>query len=255
MLRIIGNEVSKIFAQKKIIAFMFIVVAFSLLPAVEWALGEADVIFTGQNLPLYMLATVNSIIPIYLIVSLGDLISDEYVNGTLKIPLLHPVSRAKLLTGKLLAQIVPAALLSFLGMAAAYGIGTLLFGWGEGFLYNESAASAGTGILLTLGSYLVSLLPLMVFAAVVMFFCLQLPSGGAAVAASIGVLLFLSLLGQLLDSIRPYLIITYFHEFSNYLFFTGDAGKILLSLAVMAVYGVMFYFGSILFFRKKDLLY
>lgn len=255
MLRLLENEVFKIFAQKKIYVFMIVIVLFSMLPAVEWAQGSVDIPMNGQNLPLYMLGTINSIIPIFIIVTFGDLITDEYVNGTLKLPLLHPVSRPKLLTAKLLALIVPVTLLLLLGMLSSYGIGTLLFGWGDQFLYNESVFAIEKGILFTLGSYIASILPLMMFAAVVMLICLPFPSGGAAVAASIGLLLLLSLLAQLLESIRPYLIITYFHEFPNQLFFTGDIGKILLSLLVMSVYGISSYLGSIYFFTRKDLLY
>ncbi len=255
MHKLIANEVFKIFAQKKIYVFMIMIVLFSLLPAIEMALGSIDFTLNAQNLPLYMLATINSIIPIFLIVTLGDSITDEYVTGTLKLPLLHGASRTRLLTAKILALIVPVTVLLFLGMMATYLIGALLFGWGDQFIYNGNVFATETGILSTMGSYATSILPLMAFAAVIMLICLQFPGSGAAVATSIGLLLLLSLAGQLVENIRPYLIITYFHEFPNSLFFGGNGREITLSLIVMFVYGVFSYLGSIYLFKKKDLLY
>jgi len=256
MLRLIGNEVFKIFANKKIYGFIIVMIMFSLIPALESAMGAVNFPLNGQTLPLYMFASfANLVIPIFIIVTLGDLVTDEYIGGTLKLPLLHPVSRIKLLTAKLLALIVPVTMLLLLGMIISYIVGTVLFGWGDQLLFNDMVQSTERGIIITLGFYLTSVVPLLAFAAMVMLICLQFSSSGAAVAASVGLLITFSLAGQIVVALRPYLVITYFQELSHHLFLTGDFSKIVNGLMVISVYGVVFYLASVHFFKKKDLIY
>lgn len=255
MFVLVRNEIFKIFAYKKIYVFIFILTMFTLLPLLELETGAISFVINGQNLPLYMLGTFNSIIPIFIIVTLGDLITDEYINGTLKLPLLHPVPRTKLLTAKFLALTVSVTILLLVSLIVSYVIGTALFGWGDQLQFNDVVLATKVGFLSTIGAYISSVLPLMAFAAVVMFICLHFASSGAAVATSIGLLLGLSVAGQIVADLRPYLVITYFSEFPNTLFFTGSSSKIIQALVTMMIYGVSFYLSSILTFKKKDLLY
>jgi ABC-2 type transport system permease protein len=256
MLTLINNEIFKVFALKKIYGFMVVITMFSLLPVLEFAMGAVDFPLNGQNLPLYMLSSfADLIIPIFIIVTLGDLITDEYVGGTIKLSLLHPVSRTKLLTAKLFALIVPVIVLQLFGMIISYTIGTVLFGFGDQLLFNDNVLSTGMGIAATLGSYLVVILPLLAFACMVMFICLRFSSSGLAVATSIGLLVLFSLAGQIVVELQPYLVITYFVELSNYIFFTGDWSKISMAFIIISVYGVTSYIGCIRHFKKKELLY
>lgn len=104
MLSLVKNELIKLFAGKKIYVFMLAIVLANSLIGVESLVGAIDIPVNGQNVPILMLPTiVNILLPLFVIVLVAGMITDEYANGTLKLSLIHPVSRTSLLTAKLLA--------------------------------------------------------------------------------------------------------------------------------------------------------
>ncbi|WP_366922946.1 ABC transporter permease [Metallumcola ferriviriculae] len=256
MYNLIKNEVIKIFAGKRMLVFMIITLVFSLLPKLEAVLGEIPLEITGQNMPLYMLNSMtNLILPIFLIITVADMITGEYAGGTLKLSLLHPVSRTKLLTAKLISLVIPMVFLLAFAQMTGHLLGTIFFGWGEQLTFHDVSLSTGKGLLVTAGAHLVSIIPLLTFSAVILLLALQFTNTGAAVGISIGLLMTLSVLGQLAVNLRPYLLISYFEAVPK-LFVTASGHREFLTAAVvMAIYGGTSYLISIYQFSKKDILF
>ena len=63
--------------------------------------------FNGQSFPLTLFGGVMStILPIFVVILIANMVTDEYTDGSLKLPLLRQVSRNELLIGKLVSLTV-----------------------------------------------------------------------------------------------------------------------------------------------------
>ncbi len=256
MLPAIKNEIKKGWANKKIYAFLVTIVIANLLPGLETLIGEVDFIINGQNLPLYMLNTFAVIIlPIFVIVIVSDMISTEYTNGTLKLPLIQQVSRTNLLAAKLIALFIMIIAVLLIAMFTSYLMGTLFYGWGDIFIYEEVTSLTFTGVNRVVGSYLITSVPLFIFGIVVMLFSLIFDSSGAVIGISMGLHILFSFIGAVTELVNPYLITYYFNEVSPLIFDTGDMMQTLTAIIVMLVYGVVSFATCVLVFNKKDLVY
>ena len=266
MANLIKNEVYKLFKTKKIYVFMLIIFLYNFLPSLEKVMGtidETQVLINGQTTAFYMLNfMITNILPIFIIVAIADMITGEYVDGTLKLPLLHPVSRTKLLTAKVLALALVLLFILMFSMLLSYAMGTAIFGWGQHFSYQEPnqaiqdavVYTAQEGIIVTLTSYLLSLFPLIAFGMIIMFLAFFFNSSGVTAGISIGFLIFLSIFGEVVEAIRPLLIIDGLSMFKH-LFVERDLGRLAFSIAVTSLYGVGFFLASVNLFKKKDLLH
>ncbi len=170
-----------------------------------------------------------NIIPLFIIIMMSGMLTEEYVGGTLKLSLLHPVTRSRLLTAKICALAVPILIFLVFTLLAGYGLGTAFFGWGDRFIYQDLVYTTREGIIFTVSSYLISFLPTLAFSALVMLISLQFTSGGAAVGALIGLVITMSIAGQLFKVIQPFLII-YRLTFFQTLLMGGELNQTILSL-------------------------
>lgn len=262
MLNLVKNEFIKLLANKKIYVFMLVLIGVNLLPLLESLTGAiGDIPINGQTIPLYMLTTyVNILLPIFLIVFTADMVTEDYATGTLKLSLIHPVSRTKLLTAKVLTLTVLTFFMLIIGMVVGAAVGTIIFGWGEKFIYEDAVNeiiynfSTVNGLLITLGSYLVSILPLIAFSLIIMLLALQFTSSGAVVGVSFGMLLTLGFLGQVSEGLQPYLINYHFKLF-NLIFLAVEYPKALISIAFITILGISCYAASLLLFKRKDIVF
>lgn len=266
MFNLISNEVYKLFKTKKLLVFMLIIFVYNFLPSLEQVMGsidQAEIIINGQTTPFYMLNfMLANILPIFIIVSLADMITGEYANGTLKIALLHPVSRVKLLTAKISALTIVLFCLLFFSLILSYAMGTLTFGWGDQFSFQEPEQainnaviySSQQGVLVTISSYVLSIFPLIAFGMLILFLSLLFNSSGVLAGISIGLVIFLSILGDVIEPIRPYLIINGFSMFKD-IFVLKDISVFVRTFIVTTTYGLGFFLATVYLFKKKDLTY
>ncbi len=262
MLNLIKNEIIKLTANKKLYVGMFIILIVNLLPLLEKLAGTiVDIPISGQSFPLYMLSTyLNLVMPIFISVLIADMVTDEYANGLLTLSLIHPISRAKLLKAKVLALIMITALLMIYAMIVGLILGSTIFGWGEHFLFRDVNAeityafSTGAGLMITLGSYAVSIIPLIAFAMVIMFLALRFNSGGALTGTSIGIIIFFSFIGEIAEGLRPFLINNYFTLFKDVLL-SKDFSQAGTALVVLGAYTIMPFTIGLHYFTRKDIVY
>lgn len=251
---VIKNELIKIFLKKKIYIFMAIIFIMTILPAFIFRFAETDIDMTGQMFPVEnMTMNLGMLIPIFLSILISDMITEEYINGTLKIPLIHPVSRKKLFNGKLLALLIATTTLVLFSLIISYGSGYIFFEWGESLQINNVDYFGINSIFVTVGLYVSSLFPLLAFSTVIIFIALKLTSSGAVVGVSVGFIFALNILSQLVEKLRPFLIYTYFNPI---VFLISPGGVDLLQgIIIIFIYGVIFYVLSLKMFEKQDLLF
>jgi ABC-2 type transport system permease protein len=262
LLNLIKNELIKILANKKLYVGMAIIVVVNLLPLLEKLTGSiGDIPINGQVTPLYMLSTyLNILMPIFISVLIADMVTDEYVNGTLALSLIHPVSRSKLMIAKVLALVVIITLVLLFSLLVGFVLGSLIFGWGEQFVYQDVVAEINytfttfEGLLVTLGSYAISVIPLLAFGMLIFLLSHHFKGGGALVGISIGLVIMLSFLGEIAQGLRPFLINHYFALF-KYTFLTKDIAQITTSILVLGIYSILPFALGIRLFKKKDIVY
>lgn len=276
MFKLIKNEVYKIFKQKKLYIFMGVVLAMTVLQYVGYLIMKNMKLdpnvpnpfanINGQSFPITMLSGMSTIIVIYMTILLADIVTDEYKNGTLKLSLLRPITRLKLLVSKISGLFIAILALQVFSLIVTYVLGTIFFGWGDNFLLTGMRFSATgdvvnistsfsmmNGILFTIGSYLLVILPYMAFGMFIFFISLLYSNMGATIGTALGVWFVFSLISQLIKQVRPYIIDTYY---TFYLQFVKDPDikQIILGFTVIALYGIVFFASSVLVFRKKDIL-
>ena len=254
MVSLIKNELIKSFSKKKFYVFMIIVILLELLPWLQSLLGELHMVVNGQNLSVIMLSGVaGSIIPLFIILSLADMITDEYSSGTLKLSLIHPVTRTQLLIAKIFSLVIIITVLLVFAIATGYIVGTFIFGWGDAFVFQGNDYSTFEGILITLGIYAASILPLTIFILLLTLLSLQFTSSGITVGVGIGLMVTMDMFGQVFSSLRPYLLTTYFQKFPMIIISGNYGGDLAAALLILLVYGITSYSISIYQFNKRDI--
>lgn len=220
----------------------------------------------GQTYPLHMLQGIDIITIIFIISLLADIVTDEYKNGTIKLSLLRPVSRTKLLISKLVCLLFGLFFLYIFTMVISYVLGSFFWGFGDQFEFSgirytplgemvnyTCSFSSFEGILFTICSYLLSLIPYFIFGILVLFISLFFSSMGATICISLGVWLSMTLISQQIIQVRPYMLSSYF---TFYLEFASNINimQVILGFSIMFFYCIAFFLGGLLVFRKKDIL-
>ncbi|OEF96715.1 ABC transporter permease [Desulfuribacillus alkaliarsenatis] len=254
MSNLIYNEIYKMIANRKLVIFLFLTIGILLLPAASLIIPELDIPFTGQDYAINMLSgTISMLLPLFIIVMLAEMFASEYEKGTLKNSLIQPVLRTEVLAAKVIAVGIITSVLLLVSMIFSYIIGTLLFGWGEGVLIGGETVSGINGVLITLASHLVSLIPLMAFAFVILAICVAASSGTTAIGVSIGVFFALTFLGQLVEQVRPYLITTHL-SFYIQVIEPALRQNLLFTVVVLAAYAVAFLVLAVAMFKRKQII-
>lgn len=255
MLNLLKNEIIKVIYQKKIL-FLLIIILFIIFAPVLFTYISRFKVHDGQTYPLFFLGIITSLIlPIFIAIITADMFTEDYVAGTLSTTLIHPVSRIKLLSAKAITLYIIILFTLAFTVLLSYALGTLFFGWGEAFLDRGIAYTWGEGVIITLGSYLISSLPLLAFALFVIFLAHLFHSVGAVVGISISLLILFSVTGVLVSEIQPYLLTTYFTQLGELILFSRNKGDIWAASTVIFLYGAVSYTLSALIFRRRNLQY
>jgi len=215
---------------------------------------------TGLSLPMVMLDAVSSfVLPLFIIILIGFMISEEYGQGTLSISLIHPVTRGKLLLSKLITVEIVAVILLIFTFVISFVIGTLFFGVGQevavtSLIYGKVAYPVASGLMLTLQSYTLTAITMIAFTSLVILLAIQFSSSGAMIGAGIGILIVLTALSNIPAKFNQYFITGYL-KFHNIIFYGSPAVKPVFGVLVLAIYAIAAYVISCSVFKKKDILY
>lgn len=256
---LIRNELIKIVKQKKIYIMAGVILAITLaLVFVSFSVEEAGPLASGgQEFPLSLLEGMVNLLPFLLIFMVSNMVAGEYNSGTLKLSLLYPVSRDRLLFSKMMAIMVITVFLLAFTLVTGYIAGILAWGWAEGFAYLGLEYGAGKGILVTLQSYLITVLPVFSLGVLFLFLSLLVKTGTAALGLSLVIFLGMSFLSDFLEIARPLLLTSYLHIFQFILLREESAElsrMIVPGFAVLVLGTAVLIAASLCLFRRKDIL-
>ncbi|MFJ7916348.1 MULTISPECIES: ABC transporter permease [Lysinibacillus] len=209
---------------------------------------ESFMSFTGSMLTLVTLFTV---------ITAASIVSSEFSTGTIKMLLTRPVSRAKILTSKLLTTFIFGLLLFVVNVVVSALVGLILFGGSTGVelemvngqvvekaVWNDLAYH----YLLSGGSFVMSIL-----------FAFLVGSVFRSSSLAIGLTMFLTFTGGMIVmflsrfKIVKYIWLTHSdltqYEKGN---FIVDGMTMPFSLTILAIYAVIFLAISYMTFMKRD---
>lgn len=250
------NEIIKLLARKRIQIFALILIILTL-----FNLGAALITNTkisglsyGQVFPLTLFTSAASIIiPTFIIVLMTNLVTDEYVDGSLKLLLLRQSSRRKILLGKMIALTIVILMLLLLLMVMGYVLGSVFLGWRENLVIKGETYSKVQGLALTALIYITSIVSYVSFSMTILLFAILFDNSGSVVGIGAATLLASLTVSQLFPKLSPFLISSYFNTYN---IITSGVGieKIVAGFLILLAYGIIFYIISCHVFKRKDIL-
>lgn len=240
------------------IMFGFIVVipiALSLI--FYWAIGSRE---NASNWSVMMVASqfLLPFITIFTVVKAAESVAGEFTWGTIKLLLIRPWSRSSILLSKYIATILFALFFTAVGFVVSLLISIALFGYtGSASDLSPTFQSPWTFVLAYYGLQFVSLI-------VVVTFGFMMSSAFRSNGLAIGLSIVLLLSGNLLTSLfaladKPWVKYVMFLHLDLTSYLNGGHGPVPnqdttlgFSLAVLAVYVIIFNMISWTVFRKRD---
>jgi ABC-2 type transport system permease protein len=241
------NELEKLSKKKKgivavVLSVLLIVVGQFTLIALRKGFGLRGA--GSGEFPILVLSIVmNSVLPLFTALVAIDSFSGEFSQNTMKIALTRPVTRLKFFTAKLSAVMifVLANLLMVMVLSIVVGI-----------IFNTNSFNM-ISVLRIVISYIVSALPMLVLALIIITLTNVLRSGISVFFLSI--LIFISFKAlEIVSSRYSGLFFTSMMDWYNlWLMDTLPLSKIFREFLLMCSYVIILFTGSYYLFDKKDL--
>lgn len=248
------NELFKLFKTKKLYVFLLILIVNVALAIYYYGSG-GSIISTanGQSLPLAFINGVAQFMSVFIPIYVAEIFTEDYKAGTLKLSLLRPISRMQSFHSKVAALLTFNVVLVFAFVLFTYASGTLVFGWGDSTVYNGTAYLGIDGVLLTVISYALLLLPYMAYGMLASFIAVVSDN----MTATIGITIGISVAGQYLNaipSIKIYSLVNQLYFFHEYFVMNFNLGEAVLSSITNVAYFTVFYLLTARCIKKKDIL-
>lgn len=267
MLNGVKSELIKGFSQTKMYIFLIVLAGAPFVGAIGSIILKntpgissdpalvAQLSFTMLKYPLSVLGgVVDLLVPIFIIILISDMITEEYIKGTLKLALITPNKRERILLSKIATIAIEIGLMLGILLVSSYLAGLIFFDKTSTLEYGTISLGVLEGIGYTLGAYALTFFVLVAFAVLIMFMALHLKSTGSVIGVSVGLIIVAPLLSLIGDAIGKAIIINYF-KFYNILFTSFDVMELLRGIGIVLVYGLGSFILSYLTFKKKDLVY
>lgn len=249
---LIKNELLKLVHNRKVYAFMLVVLVVNIVPVLMTLVVRIRTL-DGQSYPSTLFGfTVSWILPLFLIALIAEMFTDEVAAGTISLSLVHPVSRLRFYTGKAVTLLLFILAALVFALTVGYVFGTLFFGWGNSFFMRGVEYPTLEGIRITIVSYASAAVPLWSFSLFIAFLAMVMSGSASVVAVSAGILLIFSVLDLMAGEISPYLVTAYFTDLADVFLFPSTNGY-LFPLAYLGLHGLLFFLGGFWLLQRRDI--
>ena len=240
------NELERLYKKKK--AFVAILLSLAVIVIGELAIvglrsgfglrGAGSVEF-----PMLVLSVVvNTILPLFTALVAIDSFSGEFSHNSMRITLTRPVSRFKIFTAKV-TSIVLFILATLLLL--------LIFSMLAGLIFNTNSGTLSS-LVMTVFSYIVSLLPMVVLALGIVLLANLFKSGISVFFVSILVFIVLKVLEVVFSQYSSLFMTTQLDWYNLFLVNSFPLGKIIRQLLIMLGSGIMLFTAGFYLFDKKE---
>ncbi len=221
--------------------------------------------FSGNLLNGYLIAyiilqSLSAYIPFLVLLVGGDLLAGEATAGTYRIMLTRPITRYSFITAKFVAGIIYTNLLLIFMMILSIGLGIMIFGTGELIVFsNKLYVFAQDDIiwrfLVSYGFVILSMST--VISLSILFSSLVENAIGPIISTMFVIITFLivsALNIEAINSIKPFLFTNHMSAWRNFFVNPIDLSEIVLSFSVLLGHIFIFYFLTVIIFKRKDIL-
>ena len=222
-------------------------------------------IFEGKLINMYsvgyiILNTLWIHVPILVALVTGDLLAGEANSGTYRILLTRPISRVKLIISKFIAGWVYTTMLIIFMILLSVVVGGILFGTGDLLVMTTKVSIISSDDLVWrfLAAYSYGLLCMTTVAA--MSYLLSAMSDNSigpivgTIALIIGITVISTVGKSLLEPVLPYFFTTYLTSWQKFFDTEFTMNMISHDILIQFIYIFGFFFITLFYFRKKDIL-
>ncbi|AJY73960.1 ABC transporter permease [Paenibacillus beijingensis] len=259
--QLVRNENMKLYRRIR----TWIMLAFPVIGVLAVSL-IANSVSSGQpsmwTMMLYESLVMLQLVTIFTVVVAADSVAGEFSAGTIKLLLIRPWSRSKILLSKYVSLLLFSLLSTVILFAAAVVINMIVFGYSGG--QASAIADLGTNLNVGVWNYMLSYYALQwISMVVVITLAFMLSTVFRSNGLAIGLSLFIVLMGSTIATLLRAMMERY--EWIEYIFLVhlnltgylsgapGDNGMTFgFSLGVLAVYYVLFLAVTWTLFRKRD---
>lgn len=240
------NELERLRKKKKgvvavVLSLIFIILGQSMLVGLRMGFGLRGA-GSGEFPILVLSVIVNSILPLFTALVAIDSFSGEFSQNTMKISLTRPVTRLKFFTAKVSAVMIFVILNLLLVM---------VFSTIVGILFNSNSFTMQS-MLRIIASYIVTALPMLILALVIITLTNILRSGISVFFLSILIFIAFKALGLVFSRYSPLFFTSMLDWYNLWLMNTLPLSKIIREFLLMCSYVIIFFTGSYYLFDKKD---
>jgi len=240
------NEIERLYKKKK--AFVAILLSIAVIVIGQLAIigvrsgfglrGAGSVEF-----PMLVLsAVVNIVLPLFTALVAIDSFSGEFSQNSMRITLTRPVSRFKIFT----AKVTSIVLFIFATLLLL-----LIFSLLAGFIFNTNSGTLSS-LTMTVLSYIVSLLPMVVLALGIVLLANVFKSGISVFFVSILAFIVLKVLGVVFSQYSSLFMTSQLDWYNLFLVNSFPLGKIIRQLLIMLGSGIMLFTAGFYLFDKKE---
>lgn len=240
------NETEKLYKKKKllvaiILSIIIIVLGqFSML-SIRNGFGLRGI--GSLEFPLLILSVVtNTILPLFTALVTIDCFSSEFSQNYMKIALTRPVSRFKFF----LAKFTAIGIFIFFNLMFI-----MVFSLATGFVFNLNSFTVN-GFIRIFVSYFVTLLPLLIFALLIILFTNIFKSGTAVFFLTILVFILFKALGIFYVQYSGLFFTSLLDWYNLWIMNTFPLSKIIREFLLLTSYGILLFTISYYIFDNKD---
>jgi len=277
MKNLIFIELSKIFHKKRTyISFAVIFVISSIIQTALYFQGDkylgfatrslsSSFEFSGNLLNGYLIAfiilqSLSAYIPFLILLVGGDSLAGEATSGTYRIMLTRPISRRNFITAKFIAGIIYTNLLLLFMMVISIGFGIMIFGTGELIVFRDKLYVFAQDdiiwrFILSYGFVILSMTTVLSLS--ILFSSLVENAIGPIISTMFVIITFLIISAlniEVLDSIKPFLFTNHMSAWRDFFVNPIEMSKVMLSFSVLLGHIFVFYFLTVIIFKRKDIL-
>ncbi len=238
------NELYKLSKKKKIVvAAVLSLAAVVLAGVITMVLNNfMGISFMGRSeFSTFVLTILNqTLIPLFIIFVCADMFAGEFGDHTMKQTLTRPVSRGKIYLAKVMA-------------AGSFILGNLLFIMVVSMVISLLIHTASFNPLRVLVAYLLSAVPLFVFALLVSLVANLMKSGVTTFLLSAVLFFVMAGLGMYFSGYQSFFFTSFFNWFTLFMGSYINISRIIRVLLIFAGCGTMFYAAGYYLFEKREL--
>jgi len=240
------NEIEKLYKKKKVlvamvISLLFIVVGQVVMLGLRSGVGLRGT--SSMEFPILVLSVVvNTILPLFTALVTIDSFSSEFSQNTMKIAITRPITRLKFFTAKL------GAITVFILVNLMF---VMIFSIMAGFVFNSNSFSLHS-IFIIIISYIITVLPMMIVAMIIVLLCNILRSGIAVFFLFIIIFIGFKALGIFYAEYSGLFFTSMVDWYSLWIMDTVPVSKIIREFLLMLSYGILLFTSGYYLFDKKD---